>query len=415
MLKKRANNDRRSITKIISGLFYIGLIISFVDIFTIAFRTENEQGSLTIVSAIHYIPIILLDTCGLLAFISERKNFPKYVINCFYILIGWMVLLTVRDYPKSTEIGILFSSKGLMTWLICSLIFVTSNQKRMAFFEKLLYVGMLVLVGYGVIQCLSLSAGFSRSDSLKLLLLLMVNLFWVLAYFFLENNSQRNKIILNASLLVLIVVIIFTFTQSYVILFLLLGGLKFYDLRNKAQIINPKSILLLLGFAFVVLVFANSDSYSIVDYAINSLTKRTSESQGSRLDQISEFVAQIKYTDVLFGSGPASTWNWSAREDAYQYIDNQIMLLLWFGGLIPTLMYLIIFIYPAFKVIFSKRKQIRKNTGYIAFLWLLAMSGLAIYTTYSNNFYYYVVCIYAGVNIIKSDRPIRTNYKLAVQ
>ncbi len=193
LMLNRVNTDRRLIAKIISGLFYIGLIISFVDVFTIVFRTESEQGSITAVSIIHYLPIVLLDVCGILSFVFERKSFPKYIITCFSILIGWMMFLTIRDYPKSCDLNILFSSKGLMTWLICSLIFVTSNSQRMKYFENLIFYAVILLAGYGAIQGLNLSYGFSRADSLKLLLLLMINLFWLVPYFFLMMIIRKIK------------------------------------------------------------------------------------------------------------------------------------------------------------------------------------------------------------------------------
>ncbi len=220
--------------------------------------------------------------------------------------------------------------------------------------------------------------------------------------------------IINVSLLILIIVIVLTLTQSYVLLFILLMLLKFSNPKNRKRLINVKAIMISLIFVLFVLLIVNSDYYNVIEYAFTNLTNRTSESQGSRLSQISEFSAQFKLSDLFFGSGPASTWNWSAREDSYQYIDNQIFLLLWFGGLIPAIMYLVIFIFPGLRVMFSKRKHTEKNTGYIAFLWLLAMSGLAIYTTYSNNFYYYVFCVFAGMNIIKTSQNTKANYNLSV-
>ena len=85
--------------------------------------------------------------------------------------------------------------------------------------------------------------------------------------------------------------------------------------------------------------------------------------------------------DLFFGKGTFGTYRSSLYGD-YAYIDNVFMYIWLHWGLIPVLCIAFILLYPVVKQLFSKSCPIdSKLRAMIIALWVLSISGLAVYNT----------------------------------
>lgn len=382
---------------LITILFFVGLSISFVDIFTLSNRIDENQGALTLTSFIHYLPSFILGFVGLFTVFFENNLYNKKYKYAYVFLLLWMIFLTIRDYPKSCDIPVFFSAKGLITWIITSSLFI-NNKNRGKIFDKVGFIYLIILTIFSVTNALLLKVGFDRVDSQSLLRALMINLFWISAYFYLKLNAGWKSIVINFSLFTVMLLSVLSFTRSYLILAVFLMAVK--SLFNKRSFRNL--ILLFCSIPILYLIFSQFEYFSVINYSVENLLQRFSEGDTDRASQISLFLRQINYSNFFYGAGAYSTWSSDYRD--YEYLDNQWLLLLWFGGILPTILYFYLIASSFFKhvneYIISKitfNKKYKFNIIYLyPFCWILSMSGLAIYTTFSNNFYYYFICFALG-------------------
>jgi hypothetical protein len=115
----------------------------------------------------------------------------------------------------------------------------------------------------------------------------------------------------------------------------------------------------------------------------------------TRSNQILEFLSQVNFFEMVVGTGFESHWNFEG--EPYPYLDNQWLLFTWWAGLVPALMYFYLTAVIPVKLFFKKDQDYEtKVESFILIIWTLACAGLAIYSTMSVDFFFFVICVIQG-------------------
>ena len=118
-------------------------------------------------------------------------------------------------------------------------------------------------------------------------------------------------------------------------------------------------------------------------------------SEDSRSNQLTEFLSQLDFFEVVVGKGFNATWYSGGHP--YPYLDNQWLLLIWWAGLIPAVLYFYLTTVIPVKLFFRKNQDYEtKVESFILIIWTLACAGLAIYTSITIDFFFFIICVIQG-------------------
>tara|TARA_B100000963_G_C22475844_1_gene602341 strand:+ start:124 stop:810 length:687 start_codon:yes stop_codon:yes gene_type:complete len=224
------------------------------------------------------------------------------------------------------------------------------------------------------------------------MILINLNLMWISFYLFTLFGSNYKKIAVSI-FSVSLVISLFTSTRSFILMHLIF--IFYYNLKSsKVKLLTSISTILVGIISYVYFSASSffSNAFSQVGNRFNDDT---------RSDQLLQFFLQIEFSEILFGAGSFAYWEWDGR--VYQYLDNQILLMSWWAGIFPTIIYLSFFVI-AFKRFFFKR-NISKEYNFISLLilfWILALLGLSVYTSISSSLVHCLIIFYTGVLFSKN-------------
>lgn len=382
------------ISKSITNLLIIGLIIKFIFIFIDQsnFSLDQEEVSFRFYYIVDYFADILLILSGLLAIIFEGVFFERKLINRYYLLVFIISLVYLFSGASIFDFSMFFSSKGIAPIAILSILFTGSNKLRVKYVSRLILIFGIILSFYGILILGSGELVFSRNLFISNFILINLNLMWISFYLLLFFGRNYKKITFSIFSISLIISLV-TSTRSFILMHLIF--LFYYNLKlSKFKLLtNIATILIgLISYVYLALTSFFSNAFSQVGNRFNTDT---------RTDQLLQFLLQIDYSDILFGAGSFAEWNWDGR--VYQYLDNQILLMSWWAGIFPTILYLSFFVL-AIKRSFLKRNILIEYNfiSLLIFFWLLALFGLSVYTDISSSLIHCLIIFLLGVSFSKN-------------
>lgn len=126
----------------------------------------------------------------------------------------------------------------------------------------------------------------------------------------------------------------------------------------------------------------------------------------TRSEQLITFLSQLNITELITGSGFYTSYT-VGRTVAY-HVDNQWLFLLWWGGLIPVLCYFYLSVVIPFKMVFKGGLSYEtKVECFTLILWVLALAVLAIFSTMTPDFFFYIICIILGRVLYKNSNNLK--------
>ena len=307
----------------------------------------------------------------------------------YLVLLSLIVLVYLKSGASLFDVSTFLSVKGIGPWLGLSILFTAGNANRFKIVLKVILVLGIVLAIGGVLNAVKLGLGFERVDAISSLRIISVSLMWIsfitIAFFF----KKYKKIVIT--------LFIISFSLSLIIVtrsLLLLHSLMMFFILIK--FIKKKIYLwisLLVTSPITFLIYNYMPNNNVLENSIGLLNERMTED--SRTDQIAEFFKNTKATDFIFGAGTFSEWKqWGVM---YGFLDNQILLTAWWAGILPITIYLTFLIIPIKKFLIKKNYQIETQAlSFIILLWLLALSGISIYTSLSTSLYFYIISFVLG-------------------
>ncbi|WP_431160405.1 hypothetical protein [Flagellimonas beolgyonensis] len=384
-------NNEKQVERIVSILLFMGL---FFNLFFVYFAQERLYNYLTFgnnsLGPERFLRIFSVVAVFLTVFISIFLARSKYHFSVFFaylLLLAYISLNFMVSGGDITNMTEFMDKKGIGTWVCLGLLFVSYNDNRYAFFKKFLLIATLFISILTIYSFIDFGVGLWRGQALAKYRVYAVNMIWIVPYLFLTLKTIKKLQWLRVFILVMGVILALVIqTRSFLIIYFITLIFDFYHSKDKTNYF----VLLGLGIVGITFLIINTDMLST---SLELLMNRGTDD--TRTEQIQVFLSQLNFWEIITGGGLNVSYM-AGYEEVFA-IDNQWLYLLWWGGLIPVLCYFYLTGILPIKMVLRKNLSYEtKVECFVLILWLLALLGLAIYTTMTIDLFFFIVTIILG-------------------
>lgn len=377
--------------KIISFFLYTGLVFGLLYVY---FAQERLYSSMTNGSIAlgpeKFLRIFSVICIFITTFLSIFSSKGKYAVSIFFSYSILLLAITL-NYAISgadfSDMAQFMSNRGIGTWICLGVIFVGHHNKRYETFKKFALISAIFISGLCIYNFFDFGVGLWRGQALSKYRVYATNMVWIAPYVFLilKNNNEfkwaRVFVLFMGVLMALI-----TQTRSFLLIYILTLLFDFFNTKKKGSYL----ILLFTGIlGFVYLVLNTSIFKQSLDLLINRGTNDT------RSEQLHVFLNQLNFIDLVTGKGHFAYYQ--LGNEVWTAVDNQWLYLLWWGGLIPFLCYFFLaFVAPIILILKGNLDYETRVECFVLVLWVLGLTGLAIYSTMSVEFFFFTMSIILG-------------------
>ncbi len=149
------------------------------------------------------------------------------------------------------------------------------------------------------------------------------------------------------------------------------------------------NILTILILCLIILILSATH-----EEIFTGLIKRFTTSGDTRSGQLEQFFEQVGLPNFLIGQGMTASYNFSNFKD-FNYIDNQFLLSMFRYGIIPTILYMYLLIYPIVRSI-DERNKVCLKQSFLIIVWIFAIFGLSVYFNLSFEIAGFVIFVMVG-------------------
>jgi len=395
------------ISNIITKLLIYGLIISFISVmyFQKVLDENIPATGFGLSYLLFYLAGMFMISAGMLGLFFESKEYPIYSKILYLVALIWISWVYLRD-GNGLSPHSFFNIKSPSPYFALSIMFTTSNQERLNKINKILYLGLIALTINMAINISNIGFTFDRVLALKKLLFLINGAIWVVPVVLFSNSSnfKRTTIAYICFAFVIYASILTATRSNLVICSSVFIALLFYRRVFKKLDYLYLVVMLIIPVFLIINIFLESEYRVVLDQGVKLLEARVDDD--SRSSQITEFLDQLKFDDLVLGAGTNAKWYWTAVGKYYEFLDNQWLLTAWWAGLLPTLCYFLLLIIPFAKSLFSRNEAVFVN-GLVVLLWVLTCSGLGVYVSIQCDLLFYVISLSAGVctyNLVHKEK-----------
>ena len=331
----------------------------------------------------------------LISIFSARSKYHVSMFIAFFLLILVVCInyfVSGADLFDMTEF---MYTRGIGTWICLGLIFVGYDDKRYRIFKKFLLFAVLFVSVLTVYNLIDFGVGKWRGQALSKYQNYAVNMVWMAPYVFLQlKNNEKLKLLRLFVLFMGIILALICQIRSFLIIYFLTLVFDYWNTEKKSSYL----LVMLLGFSGLTYLVLNTQVFSSsLDLLI---TRGTSD---TRLEQLTVFVSQLNFFELITGGGFFKSYVFGNTK--WVAVDNQWLYLLWWGGLIPFLCYFYLSALIPLKMIFKGGLNYEtKVECFVLILWILGLTGLAIYSTMSVDFFFFIITIILGRVLYKYSR-----------
>jgi len=382
---------------IVAGLVANALVLALIQLNSDASAAIERVEAGGWYYQLGFIANFLLTIASVYGFFQYKSRFPKPVNICYVALLILIALVCARDIEQFAKSPNLFySPKGLGTWINFGLLYFIAEehyaQKVFRLFRLLCYI----FIVFNLMRIAGLGSVSNRLETQNAIRDTTVFLLWVYPFFFLDktDNTKALRILKYGAMALVAFFALAISSRSYVLISLIFILIKLYRDVNDKKNASAIAMILVLIFSGGYYIMANIQHFNFLNDVLSIFSSRVADD--SRTDQLAEFAAQFDWSKLFTGAGITATWNWSAdRLARYEWLDNQLILIVWWFGLQTCLIYLYYLIYPLLRP--NRADNImHTNAKIILFFWILACGGFAIYVTISTKLFYYFISFLIG-------------------
>lgn len=336
---------------------------------------------------IRSIAVICIFMAVILSIFKAKKHYLPKIFFAYFLILSFISINYLLTGPGFNNITGLMDIKGIGPWLCLGLIFVSYDNFRYELFKKFLIISVLFISIFVIYNLSEFGIGLYRGQALAKYRVYATNMVWISPFVFLifKNNKKLLPIRILA-IFIGVATALITQTRSFLLIYMLILIFDFSQTRKKPIYIIGASIVSLLSIYMVLNIeFFNSSFGLIQERGMDD----------TRSSQLIEFLSQLNFIELVVGKGFDSIWYFGGQP--YAYLDNQWLLLIWWAGLIPALMYFYLTAIIPFILFFKKNQDYEtKVESLVLILWTLACAGLAIFSTMSVDFFFFIICIIQG-------------------
>ena len=342
------------------------------------------------------ITLILAMVCFLGLVVSQfmKKRLNPIIITPILILFGFGLFWVGYDFLFSGRslVWLLRDPFSSFTFFIPLAIFIGMKDSLWSDIKKYTFACAIVLIFASFISAID----FYRSFNTEFRPVACGMIYWFYKGFFLllatilftDEWRIKYKPLTFILIIMLFVVAAILQARSWFIQTIILFVIYMATAKNK----RGSNLLTVLISAFILLIF-----FATNEEIFNGLLNRFTTSGDTRSGQLEQFFEQISFKDLMLGQGTKANYIFGSA-DEFNYIDNQILLSLFRFGVIPTVAYGFLLIYPIFKSIDEGNKKCLKQS-LLLIIWILAILGLSVFFNLSFEIAGFVVFIMVGRNI----------------
>lgn len=381
-MNKASSKKNRRYSIIVYTVIILYCIVLFYQVYKGTFETMRESYTVEFVYgktpfssfAMHLATLLFIIT-GVVSYKQSRISVStSLALLALVVYMGTYFLFDIVEYGLMT---IIHQTMGPMVYFILLGLFISFEED---IWEKV--VGVCRLLG-PILLILSLFVTFTFLSNYgghignSPQILLLGNGFWAMAIAIIGTEEKDKTVRQIVNMICLgcgLATSILYGTRSWSVQCLLLLFLYYYKQSSSKKInflyVIVFVLLVYFGYSYIGNTFSDN-----VDYLAGRMYDNT------RSFQYQEIFSQYSFMDLFFGKGTFGTYRSSLYGD-YAYIDNVFMYIWLHWGLIPVLCIAFILLYPVVKQLFSKSCPIdSKLRAMIIALWVLSISGLAVYNT----------------------------------
>lgn len=392
----------KRIENFISFFLFTGLFLNLVFVYFAQERVYQwDTTGIGILGPEKYLRILSVIAIFLVVIFSIFNSRNKFHISVYFTfsLLFFTILanylISGADLFNMTQF---MDKRGVGTWVCFGLIFVSYNDRRYEYFKKFLYLSVIVISIFCIYNFLDFGVGLWRGQALSKYRVYATNLVWIVPYVFLilKQNPQLKWFRFYA-LSIGILVALITQTRSFLLIYLFTILFDFINSRNKANY----TVLLFVGLLTLLYLILNTEIFSTsLEMLINRGT------QDTRTEQLLSFIRQLNPFELITGAGFFASYGFGGSQ--WVSVDNQWLYLFWWAGLLPVLCYLYLnAVIPFRTVLRNKISYETKVECFVIFIWVLGLTGLAIYSTMSVDFFFFIISIILGRILFKFSNGLK--------
>lgn len=330
----------------------------------------------------------------LLFLVFSRKYSKKIIVPVLFLEIFGFVWTIYAYFIDNVSIGVLFRDAfPPITMLASGFILAGYNDKWWPLIKKAIFLIACLFTFYSFYEIIVAFSRFGFENRITYgapMYCYEIGLFATYGLIILTDEWKKNRKLL---VFILVVLLFFNsailqgrswFLQTTVLFIIYLFNIKEVLKKHKTlAIFVPLGIVV----ATVVIFMSNIELFEgLIDRFINSGDTRTS--------QLEQFFSQVSFEDLMLGQGTKASYKYMNNSN-FNFIDNQVLLFMFRYGIIPTLAYCFLILYPFFKsLLLHDRKLVYKSIVLVA--WFAAMLGVSVYFNISFGTMSLLILLYSG-------------------
>jgi hypothetical protein len=384
-------NTQKYINNIITYMLFIGLGFSLVFVYFAQQRLYMQMTygilSLGPEKYIRIASVILIFITVILSIFYSKKEYAAKVFVAYLVLFSYVLINFILTSPNIFELKYIMAIKGIGPWVCFGLIFVGYDDKRYAMFKNFLFISILFLSILVFFNLINFGAGEYRGIALSKYRVYAVTLVWMVPFVFLILKKNKKLFAFRIfAISIGIITALITQTRSFLLIYFFVLFFDYYNTKKKTYYAIG---MIFMGIAFLYLLLNTESLGSSFELLVN---RGTNDTRGGQLVQ---FFEQLNIFELIVGKGADAQYVLDGR--MYYALDNQWLLLLWWAGFIPAAVYFYLTAIIPTRLFFMKNIDYEtKVESFVLILWTLACAGLAIYTSMSVEFYFFIICIIQG-------------------
>ena len=381
----------KQLTKIVSLFLFMGLFLSLFFIYFAQERLYNKinTGDLTLGSEkyLRILSVIFIFLAVILTLFIGKTKYHFSIYFTYIVLLLYITLNYTFSGAEFSDMAQFMDSRGIGTWVCLGLIFTSYDDKRFVFFKKFLFFSIIFITILTFYNLTQFGIGLWRGQALSKYQVYTVNFVWIAPYVFLIlKHNKKLKWLRILSITMGIVLALITQTRSFLLIYVITIAFDFFNTKNKATYTMLIGIGF-IGFAYLVL------NTKMLSTSFELLLNRGVEN--TRTEQLTVFISQLNFLEIITGGGFFASYRIGGEQ--WYHVDNQWLYLLWWGGIIPVITYFYLCAIVPIKLIFKGGMDYEtKVECFVLIIWVLALSGLAIFTTMSVDFFFFTISIILG-------------------
>lgn len=381
----------RQSERLVTLLLFVGL---FLNLFFIYFAQERlyskiNTGDLSLgpEKYLRILSVVFIFATVILSLFVAKTKYHFSIYFAYIILLVYITLNYVVSGADLSDMTQFMDSRGIGTWVCLGLIFTSYEDKRFRWFNKFLFFSVVFITLLAIYNISQFGIGLWRGQALSKYQVYTVNFVWIAPYVFLIlKHNKKLKWLRILSITMGIVLALITQTRSFLLIYAITIAFDFFNTKNKATYTMLIGIGF-IGFAYLVL------NTKMLSTSFELLINRGIED--TRSEQLAVFVSQLNFIDIITGGGFFTSYRFGRNQ--WYFVDNQWLYLLWWGGIIPVITYFYLCAIVPIKLIFRGGMDYEtKVECFVLIIWVLALSGLAIFSTMSVDFFFFTISIILG-------------------